>query len=124
VYVDPALERLWLDGGGNYLTAVQYRLRLADARSGTLLERSGDDRFGVSPCARQRAVFERVEQGSGRPVERIIPERGWVGSNVVWVVRVARPGEELPGGAEDVTYRPPLAGSGRAVESCEGAGRI
>ncbi|MBA3416521.1 MAG: hypothetical protein H0U10_14970, partial [Chloroflexia bacterium] len=122
--LDPLLERLWLDGGGNVLTALQYRFRLADIRTDDLAERTGDQRFPVTACVRQRAVFEKIPLGTGHPIEPLLPERTRAAGAPVWVVRVVKPDEELPKDSADLQYRPPMMGSGRAIETCEGGGRI
>lgn len=122
VALDPGLEKLWLDAGGNYLTALQYRLRVATIPTGLLADPAeAVAHFLVSPCAKQRAALRRLSPGEGDPLEQRLPagSSGQPGG-AVWVVYVLAPDEEPDPAARVVRYRPPLLTSGRAAFICEG----
>ena len=120
VYLDPLLEKLWLDGGGTWRSALRYRLTLGGAPIAELRDRVGDERFEVDTCATNRAVLHRLQVGSGDPLESLLPRTPPPPPGAaVWIIRVAEPREDLPPGDLSARNRPPLAANGRAVRTCD-----
>ena len=122
VFVDPLLQRLSLDGGGNFSMALRYQLRLAGVPWADLRERRerlDDDRFEIDACATNRAVLQQLRIGEGDPLERLLPAGSVpAAGTVVWLVRVAEPRETVGGASLVTRVRPPIGASGRAVENC------
>jgi 4-amino-4-deoxy-L-arabinose transferase-like glycosyltransferase len=120
VFLDPLLEKLWLDGGGTYRMALRYRFRLAGIPVGELRERDDSQRPALDGCDINRAVVERLTIGEGDPRERQLPGSGATSPGaVVWVVRPAAPREAVRGAVLAVRNRPPIAASGRARQFCD-----
>ena len=122
VFVDPLLQRLWLDRGGNVRTALRYRFRLAGVPVADLRERrdrEDRDRFELDSCAANRIVLQRVAIGAGEPAERLLPAGAPPPAGTVWVLWAAEPREVVGGATLVVNHRPPISGSGRAANACD-----
>jgi hypothetical protein len=131
VALDPDLDKLWLDAGGDYLVAFRYLLTMRSIPSRELALRSGSDRGNVDSCDPSPVEMRRVvpERSPGAPRlfadDPSTPEDE--SRRPYWQIRTVqrsdRARDAQRGQADEwraviATYAPPVYASSRAVDRC------
>ncbi len=131
VALDPDLDKLWLDGGGDYEAAFRVLLRLRGIPHQTLHFRRQQERGDLNPCQANRIDLRWVIPARSPEAPRLFrddpatPEDE--GDRPYWQIRTvqrsdrvrdARRGQADEWRTDLIAYAPPLAASGRAVDRC------
>jgi 4-amino-4-deoxy-L-arabinose transferase-like glycosyltransferase len=131
VALDPDLDKLWLDGGGDYLRALRFHLALRGIPAVELETRPRKDRGAVDSCDRNEVELRRVRPRRTPEATRIraddtrTPADESLQSYVL--IRTVQPrdddrdedrGQAGEWNASVAVYWPPLGASARAVDRC------
>lgn len=131
VALDPDLEKLWLDGGGDYLVAFRYLLSMRSIPNRELELRRGTDRGNVDSCDPSPVELRRVmpERSPGTPTlfddDPATPEDE--SRRPYWQIRTVQRSDRARDAQRSqadewraviATYAPPVYASSRAVDRC------
>ena len=131
VALDPDLEKLWLDAGGDYLVAFRYLLTMRSIPNRELEFRRGSDQGNVDSCDPSPVELHWVvpERSPGAPTlfadDPATPEDE--SRRPYWQIRTvqrsdrardAQRGQSDEWSAVIATYVPPVYASSRAVDRC------
>jgi len=131
VALDPDLDKLWLDGGGDYLVAFRYSLTLRSIPNRELEIRRRAEQGNVDSCDPSRVELRRVEPQRTPAATRLhaddpaTPEDESL--RPYWLIRTtqrsdrardAQRGQADEWSAVIATYTPPVYGASRAVDRC------
>jgi 4-amino-4-deoxy-L-arabinose transferase-like glycosyltransferase len=131
VALDPDLDKLWLDAGGDYLVAFRYLLTMRSIPNRELALRSGSDQGNVDSCDPSPVEMRQVmpERSPGAPRlfadDPATPEDE--SRRPYWQIRTVqrsdRARDAQRGQADEwraviATYAPPVYASSRAVDRC------
>jgi 4-amino-4-deoxy-L-arabinose transferase-like glycosyltransferase len=131
VALDPDLEKLWLDAGGDYLVAFRYLLTMRSIPNRELEFRRGSDQGNVDSCDPSPVELHRVvpERSPGAPTlfadDPATPEDE--SRRPYWQIRTVQRSDrarDAQRGQSDewstviAMYAPPLYASSRAVDRC------
>jgi 4-amino-4-deoxy-L-arabinose transferase-like glycosyltransferase len=131
VALDPDLEKLWLDAGGDYLVAFRYLLTMRSIPNRELEFRHGSDQGNVDSCDPSPVELHWVmpERSPGAPTlfadDPATPEDE--SRRPYWQIRTVqrsdRARDAQRGQADEwraviATYAPPVYASSRAVDRC------
>ena len=131
VALDPDLEKLWLDAGGDYLVAFRYLLTMRSIPNQELEFRRGSDQGNVDSCDPSPVELRWVmpERSPGAPAlladDPATPEDE--SRRPYWQIRTVQRSDRVRdaqrGQADEwraviATYAPPVYASSRAVDRC------
>jgi 4-amino-4-deoxy-L-arabinose transferase-like glycosyltransferase len=131
VALDPDLEKLWLDAGGDYLVAFRYLLTMRSIPNRELEFRRGSDQGNVDSCDPSPVELHWVmpERSPGAP--RLFADDPATAEDEsrrpYWQIRTvqrsdrardAQRGQSDEWSAVIATYAPPVYASSRAVDRC------
>jgi 4-amino-4-deoxy-L-arabinose transferase-like glycosyltransferase len=131
VALDPDLDKLWLDGGGDYLVAFRYLLTMRSIPNRELELRRGSDRGNVDSCDPSPVELRRVMPERSPDVPPLFADDPATPEDEsrrpYWQIRTVqrsdRVRDALRGQADGwraviATYAPPVYASSRAVDRC------
>jgi hypothetical protein len=131
VALDPDLEKLWLDGGGDYRRAFRYHLILRGIPVSDLETRPSKDQGAIDSCRRNRVELRYVEPATSPGATRLMADDPRTqedeGLRPYWLFRTVQPrdderderrGQDNEWSAIAATYTPPVGASARAVDRC------
>ena len=131
VALDPDLDKLWLDGGGDYLAAFEYLLRLRSIPVRELEFRRQSERGDVNSCQPNRVELRWVMPERAPNAARLFADDPATPEDEsrrpYWQIRTvqrsdrardAQLGQADEWRLEIVSYTPPVFGSSRAVDRC------
>jgi hypothetical protein len=131
VALDPDLEKLWLDGGGDYRRALRYHLILRGIPVSDLETRPSKDQGAIDSCRRNRVELRYVEPATSPGATRLVADDpGTLEDESLqpyWLFRTVQPrdderderrGQDHEWSVIAATYSPPVGASARAVDRC------
>jgi hypothetical protein len=131
VAIDPDLDKLWLDGGGDVRAAFRYYLTLAGVRAVELEFRRQNERGNLDSCASNQVELRRVEPEKSPGAPRIRADDPATPADerltAYWQIRSVQRSDrarDVQRGQDSersellLTHTPPLWGSSRAVDRC------
>lgn len=131
VALDPDLDKLWLDGGGDYLSAFRYLLSLGGTPNTELEFRRQAERGDLNSCQPNTVELRRVEPERSPGATRLFEDDPATPRDETltpyWQIRAVQRSDRVRdaqrGQADEwreviATYSPPLFASARAVDRC------
>lgn len=131
VALDPDLDELWLDGGGDYLIAFRYLLTMRSIPVQAQEFRRQSERGNLDSCQPNRVELRRVEPERSPGAPRLLADDPATPEDEsrrpYWQIRAvqrsdrardAQRGQSDEWSAVIATYAPPDYGSSRAVDRC------
>ncbi|MDP8925229.1 MAG: glycosyltransferase family 39 protein [Chloroflexota bacterium] len=131
VALDPDLDKLWLDAGGDYLVAFRYLLTMRSIPNQELEFRRRSERGNLDSCDTGRVELRWVMPERSPDATRLFADDPATPDDEsrrpYWQIRTvqrsdrardAQRGQSDEWSAVVATYAPPLYGSSRAVDRC------
>ncbi len=131
VALDPDLEKLWLDGGGDYRRALRFHLSARGIAAPDLETRPRKEQGAINSCRRNQVELRYVDPSATPDAPRLLTDDPGTADDesvrAYWLFRTVQPRDRQRdarrGQADEwrvivASYAPPLGGSARAVDRC------
>ena len=131
VALDPDLDKLWLDGGGDYHMALRYHLAFLNIPTSDLETRPRREQGAIDSCDSGRLELRHTHPSQTPSAPRLVSDDPSTPADEsltpYWLFRTVQPRDRARdsqrGQAEEwsaivAAYRPPLGASARAVDRC------